>query len=166
MLTGYYNVDTGMINFPSLGSIKNWNYDSRTDFFADKCGELSGSAGEFYSPHQTREKPVAFFTPDMCRTLNFDYEEDVNINGLKAFKYSAGAKTFDNGSIYEENECFCSGDCMPSGVLNISSCRFGTPVFMSLPHYFNADSFYPDQVEGMNPQKEKHQFYLALEPVI
>ena len=101
----------------------------------------------------------------MCRTLFFDYEKDVSVNGLNAFKYSGGEKTVDNGEKYEENQCFCHGECMPSGVLNISSCRYGTPVFMSFPHYYNADPFYAAQVEGMKPDKEKHQFYLALEPV-
>lgn len=60
---------------------------------------------------------------------------------------------------------FCSGDCVPSGLFNVSSCRFGAPVFMSFPHFYNADPFYHQQVEGMKPEKDKHEFFVALEPV-
>lgn len=87
------------------------------------------------------------------------------MEGITAYKYSGGERMMDNGTLFEENSCFCEGECMPSGVLNISSCRFGTPVFMSFPHYFNADPFYANQVIGLNASKEKHQFYMALEPV-
>lgn len=48
--------------------------------------------------------------------------------------------------------------------MNISSCRFGTPVFMSYPHFYGADEFYVNQVEGLNPSESKHKFYMTLEP--
>lgn len=54
---------------------------------------------------------------------------------------------------------------MPSGLFNVSSCRFGAPVFMSFPHFYNADPFYSQQVDGMKPDKNKHEFFVALEPV-
>lgn len=48
--------------------------------------------------------------------------------------------------------------------MNISSCRFGSPVFMSYPHFFNGDRYYVDQVEGMDPRQEDHEFYMVVEP--
>lgn len=48
--------------------------------------------------------------------------------------------------------------------MNVSACRFGTPVFMSFPHFYKADPYYLNQVEGMHPVKEKHQFFMAFEP--
>lgn len=48
--------------------------------------------------------------------------------------------------------------------MNISSCRFGSPVFMSYPHFYQADDFYLNQVEGLQPQADKHEFYMVLEP--
>ena len=53
---------------------------------------------------------------------------------------------------------------MPSGVMNISSCRFGSPVFMSYPHFYSADDYFINQVDGMSPDKSKHEFYMVLEP--
>lgn len=70
-----------------------------------------------------------------------------------------------SGTKYKENECFCNGECVPSGVINVTACRLGAPVFMSFPHFFNADPYYQDQIEGMSPNKEKHQFSMTLEEV-
>lgn len=72
----------------------------------------------------------------------------------------------DNGSLVKENECYCDEDfCPPSGVFDLSKCRFGAPVFMSFPHFYNADPFYSNSMNGMNPDKENHRYYIALEPV-
>lgn len=48
--------------------------------------------------------------------------------------------------------------------MNVSSCRFGSPVFMSYPHFYNADPFFLNQVEGLNPNQKDHEFYMVLEP--
>ncbi|XP_055711408.1 protein peste-like isoform X2 [Phlebotomus papatasi] len=162
-LMGHYNMYTGADDISKIGSIGNWNYGNRTKFFADTCGMVNGSAGEFYPP-QLKKDQVSFFSPDMCRTLPFDFEAEVEVEGITGYKYSGGARTIDNGTLYPANECFCAGECMPSGVLNISSCRYGSPVFVSFPHFYAADPFYLDQVEGINPSKDKHQFYLTIEP--
>lgn len=71
----------------------------------------------------------------------------------------------DNGTLYPEAACFCNGGCVPAGVSNLTVCRYGAPAFASFPHFYLADSFFTDNVRGMRPDKEKHQFYLTLEPV-
>lgn len=48
--------------------------------------------------------------------------------------------------------------------MNITACRFGAPVFMSYPHFYQADPFYLNQVEGLKPSKDKHEFYMIFEP--
>lgn len=68
-------------------------------------------------------------------------------------------------SVSEENTCFCHGECMWSGVMNVSACRFGSPAFLSLPHFLYADPALREAVEGMAPDPDKHSFYFAVEPV-
>ncbi|XP_078051658.1 scavenger receptor class B member 1-like [Augochlora pura] len=48
--------------------------------------------------------------------------------------------------------------------MNVSSCRYGAPVFASLPHFNRADSSLRDKVIGLNPDDEKHDFAITLEP--
>lgn len=59
--------------------------------------------------------------------------------------------------------CFCNGKCTPAGLLNVSSCRYGAPVFASLPHFYRADPSLREQVNGINPE-EDHDFSITLEP--
>lgn len=164
-LTGVFNMHTGEGDLMKLGKLMNWNYNSRTDYFADTCGMINGSAGELYPQKLTKEEPISLFTPDLCRSLPLYYEMEAKVHGLNGFMYSGGERTVDNGTKYPDNWCFCGGECVPSGVLNISACRYGTPVFMSFPHFYGADPFYLNQVEGMKPSEEKHKFFMTMEPV-
>lgn len=61
--------------------------------------------------------------------------------------------------------CYCNGECTPSGLVNVSACRFGAPVFVSLPHFHKTDLSLLEQVEGLNPNDEDHSFSITLEPV-
>jgi hypothetical protein len=86
--------------------------------------------------------------------------------GVPVYRFAATEKVFTNATVHPDNWCFCSGGvCNPSGVGNASTCRFGAPLFISYPHYYLADPYYIDQVEGLRPEKDLHQFYVDLEPV-
>lgn len=52
----------------------------------------------------------------------------------------------------------------PSGVFDISRCKFGVPIVISAPHFLNGDPYYRSVVLGLTPDAEKHQFYMDLEP--
>lgn len=60
--------------------------------------------------------------------------------------------------------CYCNGKCTPIGLMNVSSCRYGAPVFASLPHFNRADPSLRDKVIGLNPDEERHDFSITLEP--
>lgn len=163
-MEGVFNMDTGANGLDTIGTLWNWNYDNITQFYEGSCGEIRGSAGELFPPGQSRDKPVTMYSPDLCRSLSFTYEEDVTVQGIQGYKYVGGPDLVDNGTMDEANECFCSGECVPSGVINVTACRYGAPAFASYPHFYLADSAYTDEVDGMSPVKHRHQFYMVLEP--
>lgn len=90
----------------------------------------------------------------------------MEIHGIRGLRYDAGAELFDNGTSDPSNECFCNGECVPSGVANVSACRFGAPGFVSYPHFFRADPSYRSSIVGMKPDPKRHDMYIVLEPVI
>jgi hypothetical protein len=155
-----------MNDISKLGTIQNFNYVDHNARFSGECSKLRGSAGEFFPPQKSRDS-IGLFTPDMCRTIPFDYEKDVTVHGVTGYRYTAGERAVDNGTKFAENSCYseASLDSLPSGVMNISACRYGSPVFMSYPHYYAADPFYLNEVVGLEPSKEKHESYFTLEPV-
>ena len=87
------------------------------------------------------------------------------VHGLTGYRYKLGQTLLDNGSSDPSNWCNCGGECVPQGVLNVSSCRHGAPAFVSYPHFLDADPFYSNKLQGMKPDPEKHRFYITIEPV-
>ena len=49
--------------------------------------------------------------------------------------------------------------------MDIGPCKKDAPLVVSFPHYLYADEKHVDSVVGMNPKKEKHQFYLDSDPL-
>lgn len=160
---GLFNIETGANGIDVFGSVRNWNAKNHTGFYPDHCGNVVGSGGDFWPPRTTKD-PVTIFTPDLCRYLPFQYTDEVLINDVRGFHYEVGKQLIDNGEEYPENKCFCNGECVPVGALNVSSCRSDAPVFVSYPHFYLADQSYLDGVVGMQPDAEKHKIYMVLEP--
>ncbi len=58
---------TGANDLNEVGQISAWKYnDTVESIYPMPCGELTGSAGEFFPPHREQDF-VDFFTPDLCR---------------------------------------------------------------------------------------------------
>jgi cameo2 len=45
------------------------------------------------------------------------------------------------------------------------SCKFGSPTGISLPHFLYGDDYLLNSVIGLNPDPQKHQLYIDIEPV-
>jgi hypothetical protein len=91
--------------------------------------------------------------------------DEVTVSGLNGYRYVMSKYFVDNGTSDPGTVCKFKEDCLPQGVLNVTSCRNEAPIFISNPHFFNADTYYVSQVSGLQPEADKHQFYLTLEPV-
>jgi len=163
-MDGVFNMNTGAGDISRMGKVESWNYSNRTKYYEGECGSVMGTTGQLFPPGQTRDSKVTMFSPDLCRSVAFEYGEDTEVEGVPGYRYVGGLSMLDNGTMFPETACFCNGECVPSGVVNVTSCRFGAPAFASFPHFYLADSFFLDSVRGLKPEKEKHQFYLVLEP--
>ncbi|CAG9804192.1 unnamed protein product [Chironomus riparius] len=162
-LTGKYTVHTGVGNISELGKIKKYNDKSFFPHYQGECRKLKGSPGEFYPPgRQNKEDTMFLFTPEMCRSLPYEYDYDKTIHGLTGNRYTLGQRAVDNGQLYNENKCYFQHE-MSSGVWNMSACAFNNPIFMSYPHFYMADQSYIDAVEGLSPQQELHESYMTLD---
>jgi hypothetical protein len=63
---GVFNMETGTDDITKLGILSHWNYKSHTSYYDGGCAEVRGSAGELFSPGQTKQT-FEIFLPDMCR---------------------------------------------------------------------------------------------------
>ena len=78
---------------------------------------------------------------------------------------------FESGTENPDNLGFCpDGICTRSGLLNLTKCAetqtgFAAPVFISQPHFLNADRSLMDEIAGMEPDEANHQTYLVVDPL-
>jgi hypothetical protein len=96
--------------------------------------------------------------------VQLEFLDEVTVSGITGYRYVM-SKYFDNGTSDPGTVCKFQEDCLPYGVFNLTSCRRGAPTFISNPHFFNADPYYISQISGLQPEAEKHQFSVTLEPV-
>lgn len=161
---GHFNVGTGKDDISQLGVTKTWNYRKASPLFDAPCNMIQGSSGELFPPGQTKDKPVTMFNGDLCRHVDLYFDKEVQINGITAYKYVSTQRSLDNGTVNNDNSCFSNGKKFPSGVSDISGCRWGVPLVASLPHFHAADPYLLEQVDGLKPNKEDHEIFTAIEP--
>lgn len=98
--------------------------------------------------------------------MSVTYDNTTIHEGLRGSRYISDYTILDNGTKVSSRKCYCAGECIPSGALNISLCKWGAPAFISLPHFYLADQSYRENIKGMEPNKERHELSISIEPVI
>ncbi|KAI8422835.1 hypothetical protein MSG28_006577 [Choristoneura fumiferana] len=136
---GYMEVTTGLRSGTLPGQVLRWNHEDHLPFYSGECSKLAGSAGEFMPRDLTEQSTLSVFVPDLCRVLRLTHQRSGLISGLPYHRYAFTPEGFDNSSSTHHNSCFCNGECMWGGVMNVSACRFGSPSFISLPHFLHGD---------------------------
>jgi hypothetical protein len=105
-----------------------------------------------------------------CRSMMLEYSGTKVIEGIESYVYTGGRHLLDNGDLYPDNKCFCSNKpredpcALPTGVANVSLCRYGAPAFVSYPHFYLSDPSYMELIDMPNAT-DSDMFSLTLEPV-
>ena len=160
--------------------VYSWNFSTQ-GVFPDQCGHVHGSAGEFYTPHLEKTH-IDLFSNDLCRSIRLPFKSEVDVEGIKSYEFVADKSFFANGTENPLNSCYEPvGEQLRSGVYNTSLCRlenfrehfprysclrYGAPVFISQPHFLNADPYYLSLVQsGLSPDPTLHGTSFKVEPL-
>ncbi|CAK9830323.1 Protein croquemort [Anthophora retusa] len=92
---GTFNMFTGASNLLDVGVLKEWNYNSKVDYYPGECGVVKGTNGDLWPPLPDNQT-VSFFVSDICTSLSIPYEEEIVHEGLTGLKYSSDYTIFDN----------------------------------------------------------------------
>ncbi|XP_036678907.1 scavenger receptor class B member 1 isoform X2 [Balaenoptera musculus] len=162
--SGLFTVFTGVKNFSRIHLVDKWNGVSKVNFWhSDQCNMINGTSGQMWAPFMTPESSLEFYSPEACRSMKLIYKEQGVFEGIPTFRFVAPNTLFANGSVYPPNEGFCP--CRESGIQNVSTCRFNAPLFLSHPHFYNADPVLAEAVSGLHPNPEEHSLFLDVHPV-
>uniref|UniRef100_A0A3Q3C511 Scavenger receptor class B, member 2c n=1 Tax=Haplochromis burtoni TaxID=8153 RepID=A0A3Q3C511_HAPBU len=141
---GEYVFFTGQQNYRDFSRVDTWK-------------------GESNAVHPEINKHVTLF----LRSLYTVYEEDVTVKGITGYRFVPPSSVFANLTVNPDNAGFCvpAGNCLGSGLLNVSVCKEGAPIIMSSPHFYQADEKFAQDVFGMTPNKEEHQTAIDINPL-
>ncbi|ODM96304.1 Sensory neuron membrane protein 1 [Orchesella cincta] len=168
---GSYTVDSGLKSEKGVGKILTYNeLPSLTYWNGDKCNAIMGSDGSVFPPHLKTSDKLTMFEVDFCRSIDFEYAEEVQYKSVMGSKYHVGKDVLQDPSINPDNQCFCSKNnsidaCLKEGVLDVSPCQFGSPFVMSYAHFLDASPEYQQGVVGLKPDPKIHETYVTVELV-
>lgn len=144
------------------------------------CHDIVGTDGLAFSPGITEDDTLWLFNDQLCRSIWLKYDEKVNIDGIKALKFTPPASVFSFSN--PDNYCYCPDirecalevdsetwdlkDChrCVDGIISLEGCQ-GVPVIMSTPHFLDGDERLWQSIDGLQPERDLHVTYLNVEPL-
>lgn len=164
---GEFIYHTGRQNYLDYGRVITWKGQSKLDFWtSNQSNSINGSDGSAFHPLLTKDERLYIFTPDLCRSIYMEFEKDVEVKGIPAYRFTPPRSVLASKEENPANEGFCVSpqECLGTGLLKVSPCRKGAPVVASFPHFHLAENKYAAAIEGMSPKREHHQTFLDLNP--
>lgn len=140
------------------------------------CDKVRGQDASTIPPGITPDMNIEMFIALMCRPITMKYELTNQHANIRTHRYipppnALGAHDDpDPKKRNPDNECYCLKDekfeCFKTGVYNMQPCKRETnaPLALSYPHFYEADPSYLEAVDGLKPEKEKHQFFIDIVP--
>ncbi|KAF4077037.1 hypothetical protein AMELA_G00203520 [Ameiurus melas] len=164
---GEYVFYTGKQNYQDFARVDLWRDQSSLEWWnTDQCNMINGTNGATFHPIITKTEKLYMFSSDLCRSIYATFESELSVKGVPAYRFVPPSKVFANSTINPDNAGFCAGgNCLSSGLLNVSVCKQGAPIIMSSPHFYQADEKFADDIFGMRPTKEEHETAIDINPL-
>lgn len=130
------------------------------------CNDILASEGSFFPPRDVTKADIVYiYDKDLCRIMPMKYRKDVYKHHIKTNLYTPPSSMLESALLNEDNQCYCENEkCPPRGLQNISPCQYNAPVYLSFPHFFDADPALLKPFEGLKPEKELHETYFMIQP--
>ncbi|KAL4617315.1 lysosome membrane protein 2-like [Arapaima gigas] len=165
---GEYLFFTGTENYKDFSKVAEWRGSSSLEWWStDNCNMINGTNAASFHPIIEKHELLYIFSSDLCRSLYALFEKEVNVLGVPAYRFVPPREVFANATENPANEGFCvpAGNCLGSGLLNVSLCKQGAPIILSPPHFYQADEKFANDIFGMNPEKEHHETAIDINPL-
>lgn len=165
-IDGEYEAMTGTDNVYEVGKLLSFKNKVKLDFWStEECNTIRGTDGTVFHPDVLQNETLYIFNMDLCQSLPLVYQQDVPHHGINTYRFVPPSNVYGTPKENPRNQCFCKeGECAPSGLFNVSTCQFGSPIMLSWPHFFEADPALLETVDGLRPDQDKHQFSIDIIP--
>ncbi|KAG5888817.1 hypothetical protein JTB14_016019 [Gonioctena quinquepunctata] len=130
------------------------------------CHEKISGAFEdiVYHMNIKKNETLRYYVKALCTTMKTQFTSEVTRYGMTAYRFDMPV-TFFHRTFPEERDCFKGSPAMPDGIIDCGPCYYDTSVASSYPHFLYGDENLSRIVDGMQPDKDKHETYVVVEPV-
>jgi len=153
---------TGKNNISQIHEYIAWNGNSAlTVWNSSAANRVHGNDGLSFMPGITANDTVVTFVDLIFRTANLfvNYSQNsgsVDLYGINCLWFVENISDYASGPGYYDDG--------PPGMFNMSMAEQGTPLFVSKPHFLDADPYYISMVDGLSPNRTLHDNDLYIEP--
>jgi len=162
--------DNGLSKYTYMTSYKNERKQNK--WRNEYCDRIYGTDGAQFPPFRSKKDRLPIFTPDLCRTLHIIFDKEEEFKGIPVWRMKLDPKIFEPPQMNPENECYCmhwkkkKERCGIKGTIDLGGCLKGAPILLSAPHFLGTSPDLSELVEGLRPDKKKHDFFILMEPRI
>ncbi|XP_036102682.1 platelet glycoprotein 4 isoform X1 [Molossus molossus] len=167
---GVYKVFSGKDDVTKVAIIDTYKGKKTLGYWPSYCDLVNGTDAASFPPFVEKTRVLQFFSSDICRSIYAVFGGEINLKGISVFRFILPPKAFASPIQNPDNHCFCtdrevSNNCTYYGILDISKCKDGKPVIISLPHFLHASPEVSEKIEGLRPNEEEHSTFLDVEPI-
>jgi len=160
-----FTIHTGINDITQVAKVVSFNGVQRLNYWSTpQANMLNGTDASLFPPFLNKNKEVYSYNADMCRSYYLSFLRERKDGYVTLYDFHLSSDVFNMSR--EENRGFCgSVPCLGDGVLNISTCYQGVWGFISSPHFFQSDMKFRQDVHGMQPDPNKHEFIMSFDPL-
>ncbi|KAL6433334.1 hypothetical protein ACFW04_006477 [Cataglyphis niger] len=134
------------------------------------CNTIQGATeGIIFPTYIDKQAVFRVFRKAFCRTLPIRFRKEVvSESGLSGYLYTLAEDFADPPDQNPDNECYCRKmkACLKKGLSDITPCVYNIPAAVSLPHFLDADPSLLEDIEGLKPDREKHESFAIVQQTI
>lgn len=157
--------------------IYKWKNKTKLDWYGGKCNMLHGTDGTRFAPFIGSSQELALLAPEACRVVKMQRVRSIREDDIPGYRYELGIEQFLKPQLNPDNWCYCKNrsrsindeidQCSMSGLIDLSKCWFGAPIYATKPHFYQID---PEFRNGsaptdMRPNPLIHESFIHVEPV-
>ncbi|XP_054259205.1 sensory neuron membrane protein 1-like [Macrosteles quadrilineatus] len=158
-----YTVRRGAEEATDVGRLVAVNGRPTLNYWRGDCNILNGTDGSIFPPFRRPDnRSLVAYSGEVCRVVHGVYEGEHDVNRVSGYAYTVTLGDTENEP---QDKCYCAAvdRCYKKGTLDAYRCQ-GAPLVASLPHFYGGSQDYITGVSGIQPNKEKHEILVVLEP--
>ncbi len=153
-------IKTGANNLEEIAQYVKWQENTTvTVWQSDE--PVRGTGGTQFAPGVTTSETLVVWVSELLRAVDFVFAKETQVEGIDLLRFELSDDTLKSSSQLAANAKYYQGI---AGLANMTAAQ-GIPLFLSKPHFLDADSSLGTGMGISTADPEKHDTFLDVEPI-